>query len=102
MDNLDKETKEILSDEKKIEHLCEHEGWEIVRNKLIEKIQDLQHIQNVDITSPENAIIDLKARGMAVQILWEWLTVDVQGTAQNSKSNPMNVKMSQYIFRMEE
>lgn len=99
--NIDKETQQVLSDEKKIEMLCQHEGWALVRQKLINRIMDLQSILNVDgNATPEQIAIDLRSRANAISILTDFLQ-DIEGTAQKSKDNTETFKKTSYIIRYE-
>lgn len=83
---MDNETKEVLTVQDTIKKLTEHEGWGFVRSLLMSKIVDLQDINDVDTTSPENAVRDIKARQFAGKILLEWLN-EIEGTVEQSKSN---------------
>jgi len=88
---MDTETKKILSEGEMLRHLTESEGWFIVRQKWTEKIMDLQSILNVDTDKPENAIIDLKSRALAMKALMDWMKSiesDVERHVTNSK--PVN------------
>lgn len=97
--NIDKETKQVLSEEKRVEMLCEHEGWSIVRQKLVNRINDLQSILNVNgEATPEQIAIDLKSRALAISTLVDFLQ-DIEGTAQKSKDNQNMFVKETYVMR---
>lgn len=75
----DDETKKVLTNAEHLRLMTEGQGWEIARAKLIDKILDLQNINNIDVASPEAMMVDVKARKMAVDLLFGWLRVDVEG-----------------------
>lgn len=82
----DKETLQIRAIAKSLQGLIEHDGWSIARQKLTDKILDLQNAFNVDDSSVEKMIIDLKARKLATQILFEWLR-EIEGTPEQVQMN---------------
>lgn len=77
--HVDNETKVELTAAEHIRQMTESEGWAIVYAKLTDKILDLQNINNVDDSSPEKAIADMKARKMAAGILFQWAKQEVYG-----------------------
>lgn len=95
---MDSETKEIVTEQKKIKELVSGEAWGIVRAKLIEKIGDLQNAFNADDSDPQKLIIDIKARKFATDVLFDWLK-DVEGTAEQHNTNSLTLNKSNYIVR---
>lgn len=99
MDNrLDRETAEIVRSEKNIEDLCKHEAWPQVRQKFTDKVMDLQSVRNISEGTPEQMVIDMKARLLAIDILLEWMR-EIEGSAQTSKDTSYLVKRESYIIR---
>lgn len=99
---MDNETKQILTDGEKLKLLTEHEGWHIVYEKFSEKIMDLQFIANVDDSSPEKALIDMKARKYAVVVLMDWMKNDILGAVeQHINNNNLTKPIRSYILREE-
>jgi hypothetical protein len=97
---MDNETKEILTEQQKLKLLTEHEGWGIARTILTNKILDLQMIGGIDKSSPENALIDLKAKELAVHILYSFLKDDIEGTvSQFNNNNSLTLNEKTYIIR---
>ena len=84
---MDQDTKELLTEGEKLKMLLEHDGWGIVYQKFSDKIMDLQFIANVDDSSPEKALIDMKARKYAVSILLDWMKNDIIGTVEQYNNN---------------
>lgn len=78
----DKDTEKVLSDAENLRLMTESEGWKIAYASLSERILDLQNINNVDDSSIENAIHDMKARKAAAAILFEWVKKDVYGKVE--------------------
>lgn len=97
---MDKETYDVLSEEKKIEQLVKSEEWALVRKKFIDAVLDLQSIRNIQLTDPQSVAIEVQSRNLAVNILMEWMQ-DVEGTAEKSKNSDVVVKRETYIYRTE-
>jgi hypothetical protein len=73
------------------------DGWQYVRDRFTEKIMDLQSIMNVD-PDPNNVIVDLKSRKMAVDILMD-LIRDIEGRAsQHENNSPILTTQSEEII----
>lgn len=97
---MDKETYDVLSEEKKIEQLVKSEEWALVRKKFIDAVLDLQSIRNIQLTDSQSVAIEVQSRNLAVNILMEWMQ-DVEGTAEKSKNSDVVVKRETYIYRTE-
>ncbi|NBP02970.1 MAG: hypothetical protein EBU90_23230 [Proteobacteria bacterium] len=93
---LDKETSEIAQVALKLRELIETDGWTIAKNKLSERILDLQNAFNIESNDPTTMLIDLQARKIATRTLYDWLK-DVEGTATQIDINLQNVKQSHII-----
>ena len=83
---MDNETQQIKNIAKSLQGLIDHEGWAIARARLTDKILDLQNAFNVDDSSAEKMITDLKARKLATTILFDWLK-DIEGTPAQAEAN---------------
>lgn len=96
---MDEETKTVLTIQDSLKQLVEHDGWSTVRSLLMGKIIELQSIDDIDTTSPENAVRDIKARQFAGKILLDWLN-EIEGTVEQTKSNnSLLPKKESYIVR---
>lgn len=95
---MDKETYDVLTEEKKIEQLVKSSEWAIVREKWANMILDLQSIRNVKALDPQSVAIEIQARNLAIDILMSWMQ-DVEGTAEKSKNSNLEVKRETYIWR---
>lgn len=84
---LDTETKAEITAGEKIEYMTMTEGWALVFESLKERILDLQNLNNIDDSSPEHAVNDLRARKLAVDLLWAWVKVDVTGAVEQYRNN---------------
>lgn len=99
MDNtLDRETAELVRNEKNIEDLCKHEAWPQVKQKFIDKVLDLQSTQNIPLGDPVAMAIEVQSRNMSVDVLMEWMR-DIEGSAQKSKDTSFLIKKESYIIR---
>lgn len=99
---MDNETKKVLTEGEKLKLLTEHDGWEVAYQKFSDKIMDLQFIANVDDTTAEKALIDMKARKYAVTILMDWMKNDILGTVQQHiNNNNLTKPVKSYILREE-
>lgn len=83
----DAETKQIFTDAEEIRLMTEGRGWQLVEAKLKEKILDLQMIGNVTGATAEEKIRNMEARQIAVEILFEWLKLDVYGAIHQANAN---------------
>lgn len=92
------ETQKVLSIQKRLHDLLGHEGWSVARDKLFEKISDLQNAFNIDDNSPENMLIDLKARKIATTILFDWFR-ELEGSASQFTTNDLTLNRESYIIR---
>ena len=96
---VDKETQQIISEEKWLAELTQHEGWKIARLKLLEKIKLLRDAFELDESSPEKMLIDLQSRKAAVQLLLEFLG-DIEGSKEIVNNNaPLTGKS--YIVKLD-
>ncbi len=75
----DAETKRALVDADHVRSLTQSDGWKIVKQKLDEKILDLQNISNLDLEKPETFNIQILSRKLAADLLFIWLKNDVYG-----------------------
>lgn len=95
---MDKETYDIVSEEKKIENFVKTEEWGIIKEKWANAILDLQSIRNVKLTDPQQVAIEIQARNLAIDILMSWMQ-DIEGTAEKSKNSNIEIKRTSYIWR---
>lgn len=94
------EEKKILSDGERLTLMLEHEGWAIARSLLSERILELQMIGDIVSLSPEDMAIQVKAKKLAAEILYAFLTQDIEGTAaQHINNNIPPEKKNDYILR---
>lgn len=89
-------TNELIGDQKRLHDLINHDGWALARQKLVDKIMDLQNAFNIEDSTAESLLIDLKSRKMSSRILYEWLQ-DVEGTAQQFEENSKLVTRQSYL-----
>jgi len=96
---MDKETLETELEGQMVSEYVESDGWRYVRDRLMEKIMDLQSIMNID-PDPNNVIIDLKARKMAVDILVKQIR-EIEGRAsQHANNNQPPITAEEIILQL--
>lgn len=98
----DKDTATELTDAEHLSMMTQGKGWSIAYHKLTEAILDLQNINNVDTSSIESMTVDLKARKIAADMLFNWVKRDIYGTveqAEVAKQALMNEQDNTYIGR---
>lgn len=84
---LDKETSNLLTEQKKLRDLVSHEGWSIVRKKILEKASELLNLDTLDVLSnPQSAIQEIGMRKLAAYRLLEVLK-DITGTVEQFDAN---------------
>ena len=94
---MDKDTQKILGEQKQVAKLTETEGWNIARNKLVEKVLDLQNAFNINDGNAEQLLIDIRARKLATSILYDWLK-EIEGTKDEYDTNKSTLKGKPYII----
>lgn len=83
---VDGETKRELSDSEQVRLMTETPGWSLVKARLDAEIVDLQMIGNVTGVTPQDKVMNMEARAMAVKILFDWLKRDVYGRIQQAEN----------------
>jgi hypothetical protein len=83
MDEHAKKNKELME-------LTQTEGWKIVKGLLLDKINDLQSINNIDYTNADEVFLDIKVRKNVIMILVEWLK-DVEGRVEQFAMNDLSL-----------
>ena len=87
-EKFEKDTVKELSDGEKIKLMMESDGWKLAFENIKEKILDLQNVNNVDVEhGPEAMAIDLKARKLAADYLYEFLQKDIFGRVEQHENN---------------
>src|SRR5580704_13470338 len=81
--------------------MLQSEGWKYAKEKLDQKVLDLQNINNLDMTKPETLSTQLAARKMAVDEIWSWLKGDIYGFIEQQKvaQEKLSEKPGDYIGR---
>lgn len=75
---MDRETKNILQEQKLILEVTNHQGWKVVRKILEDKILGLQNVFDIETATPAAMLRDLQARKKATEILFAFLR-EVEG-----------------------
>jgi hypothetical protein len=94
---MDNETIQTQREGQLIADYVKSDGYRWLKDRLMEKIMDLQSIMNVD-GSPENVIVDLKARRMAVDTLVS-LIKQIEGRAEQHSNNQVSEVTEEIIIR---
>lgn len=97
---MDNETKKILTDAEKLRLMLEHEGWSVARKMLVEKINHLSLSSSLDKSDKEAMFISMQANDKAAEILFSFLTEDIEGNVrQHINNNILSTKNESYIIR---
>lgn len=88
-DNLDADTNKVLTDAEEVRNLTHSRGWAVIHAKLVEKILDLQNINNIDAEKPETLTTQLLGRKLASDLLYGWLKADVFGAVEQADAAKM-------------
>jgi hypothetical protein len=84
---LDKETQKVVTYSEKLKALTQHEGWVIVKDKLLKEIANLMTINDMVTQSDPLTIIQIiAAKKRAADILLNWLR-DIEGTVAQADGN---------------
>ena len=84
---MDKETQAVMLDGEEIRAMTSGKGWELVKSKLDARILDLQNINNLDTSSLDTIGIQIAARKMATDLIFDWLKIDVYGAIEARDTN---------------
>lgn len=95
---MDAETKTILDSQQQVAAFVKSEGWGSVREKLTNKIIDLQNAFNIEDKDAEKMLIDLRARKMATEMLFGWLQ-EIEGTNDQYNANKLTLNSKPYMVR---
>lgn len=95
---MDADTLNNLREGEKFQRIAESEAWSELKRILADKMMDLQSIRNVDSSSAESAVLDLKARNMAIDTLMEAIR-EVEGRSDQHKGNK-DLMEDEYFFKV--
>lgn len=85
---LDKGTRILLREQRKVEEWVASEAWQVVKKKLLEKLVAIDSVRRLPIEQQNFDQIgrDAVTRQGAVELVLEWIN-DVEGIAKQSKHN---------------
>lgn len=102
---LEKDTKDLLSEQEKIKRLTEHEGWPIVRSLFLREAAKLLNMSEVNVITPlgGNLVAEIGMRQLASAKILSILN-DILGTAEQFDMNStLTQEVEQgYILRVPE
>lgn len=70
---MDKDTQNILSQQKLISDVLGMSGWKLIEDKFNTKIQALRDAFEVDDSTPEKMLVDLQSRKACAILMQEWM-----------------------------
>lgn len=79
--------KQLIEDTEAVRQMVGTRGWDVVKAKFDAKIFDLQNIFNIDSEDAATMVADVKARRMAVDLLYAFLKNDVYGFMEQQDAN---------------
>lgn len=97
---MEHDTEKVMTDGERLRGLIEHEGWDVARRKLVDKITQLQTTIGLKMSDPQQMFIEVQARTKAAEILFEWFMNDIEATAeQHINNSALSKKPDGYILR---
>jgi len=94
---MDNETKKIISEQDMLRELVGHQGWQVARRIIADKILNLQDAFAIEDKTATAMLNDLRVRKKAAQILFDFLK-EIEGTAQQSQDNESLVENRKHII----
>ena len=86
---MSKEDKKYKEENKELIATVKSEGWKVVRQKLFDRINDLQSILNLDDVKPEDLLTEVKVRGLVVKELHLFLQ-EIEGQVNQYEGNTLS------------
>lgn len=81
----DTETQKVMEDQQKVRDFVKSDGWGIVRGIYAQRVADLISVHNINENlSPEQMVIEVGARKLALQTLNEFMS-EVEGISEQSE-----------------
>lgn len=98
MEKLDKETSAIIQSQEKVYHLTEHEGWPLVKQMLMERIDEFYDTRNVVGKNATEKGKSLEIRTAVAKEMYAWLA-DIDGSVNAYATNRTLKEKESYILR---
>ena len=101
---LDKDTQKVFAEGQEIVDMVKSPGWGQAKHFLIESALSIGNIMTIKGDDPSKVMIQLAARQMAVETLFNWIR-DIEGTAAQHLSNSeefLKLQREEYVMRFEE
>lgn len=99
----DAETKKILDEQKEIKNFTETAEWPLLRSKFLKKITDLIDLSTLDLNalgdSDRKIAVQVLARRMSADILYDFITTDIEGAARVANGYTFTLNKENYIVR---
>lgn len=83
--------KKLFNKNKSIYNLVKSSGWKLFKEQVDQDILDFQSVMNVDLSSPEDVILDIKVRKNLVDYVTK-LIVKFEGQAKQFRENELSEK----------
>lgn len=100
MSKLDKETDEVYTRGKKLREVINHDGWEVVEDVFMERVDDLQALGNLDRTAEDSLELQVASREVALEYMMDFWN-ELKGMVEQHETN-FNKKAMQNIVRKDE
>lgn len=95
----DIDTQKVLTEGEQIRNLTREGGWGLAKQRLTNKLLDLQSINNIDTTKTDDVILDIKVRKNVVAIVLEWVK-EIEGIAAQHDGNQLNKTDADHVVRI--
>lgn len=95
----DLETQKVLTEGEQIRNLVRDGGWGLAKQRLTDKLIDLQSVNNIDTDDPNKLILDIQTRKGVIAIVLEWLK-EIEGIAAQHDGNQIQKEDADHVIRM--
>lgn len=88
--NIDKDTTKLNQEGEETVNFISSEGWRLAKRKLLERVSNLDTIRGLKGKTAEEKIIDIKVRGMVIDMILEWID-EIEGASEMQKEQTRKV-----------
>ena len=83
---LDKETQQILNEDRQVADFVKSSAWQTIKQRLIHKLEEMNAITAIDFKNKtaEQIAIEAEARANSVRTIFDWIQ-DVEGTVNKNE-----------------
>ena len=83
---VDKDTLEVINEQKPLSQMVKSDGWKEARAMLDVMLTDMMSVMNIDTLDEGAVIVEIGARKLARTIILDWVS-EVEGKAEQYQLN---------------